>query len=225
MAKLFFIGDSITAGAWDAKGGWVAQLAGQLLAKTGTSEAKHRGFYCMPYNLGVSGDTVADVIRRFEKELATRTYGDSELDTVELVFAVGVNDSVYLLNEDRNHATDEVFEEDLRTLITRAKVLSNRISFVGLLPVAEDQVSPCPWNPLLGYQNESIKRFNNIIKNVCTSEDITFLDLFDDWAAKDNLKDYLSDGLHPNTAGHNKIAEQIGDFIFNDSFDAYHTKE
>ena len=61
MAKLFFFGDSITAGAWDERGGWVGRLIGQVMAMNIDGHATQDGFYCFPYNLGVSGDTANTV--------------------------------------------------------------------------------------------------------------------------------------------------------------------
>ncbi len=224
MAKLFFIGDSITAGAWDDRGGWAGRLIGQILHKSKTSEKKHLGFYCMPYNLGISGDTIADVIRRFEKEVLARTYGDSPKDTVQLVCAVGVNDSVYLMNEDRQHAPDDVFEEDLKNLICMTKKITSNITFIGLLPVIEEKTSPCPWLPSVGYQNKEIKRCNGLLRKNCEIEGVTFFDVYDKWSAMPNLDEYLSDGLHPNAKGHELIAQQIGAFLLTPEFDKFHTK-
>ncbi len=224
MAKLFFIGDSITAGAWDNAGGWATQLCGQLLDRTRTSVNKKQGFYCMPYNLGVSGDTVADVIRRFDQEVGARTYGDTPQDTSQIIFAVGVNDSVCLLEQNCNHATDATFEEDLKALIMKGRKVTNNITFNGLLPVDEARTSPCPWNPLLAYRNESIERFNGIIRDVCMREGVSFINHFEEWATMTDLKDHFTDGLHPNAQGHEKLAKKIGETLFNDAFTDFHTK-
>jgi lysophospholipase L1-like esterase len=224
MAKLFFIGDSITAGAWDEAGGWATRLSAQLLHRTRTSTAKHKGFYCMPYNLGVSGDTVADVIRRFDQEVGARTYGDTEQDKSQIVFAVGVNDSVCLIEEKCNHATDATFEEDLMILIKKARAITDHITFNGLLPADETRTDPCPWNPLLAYRNESIERFNGIIRDVCAREGIGFINHYDEWAAMPDLADYFTDGLHPNACGHEKLAKKIGERLFDDAFTDFHTK-
>ncbi len=224
MAKLFFIGDSITAGAWDNQGGWASRLSAQLLERLNTSERKHEGFYCMPYNLGVSGDTVADVIRRFEKEVSTRTYSDNETDTVQFVFAVGVNDTVYLLEEERDHASDEIFKEDLLKLISLAKKITSNITFVGLLPVEQERMDPCVWSPYLAYRNENIERFNTIIEDTCKSEGLSFISFFDEWKAFPDLENHLSDGLHPNDKGHEKIAKKIGEALFTEAFTDFHTK-
>ena len=224
MAKLFFMGDSITAGAWDVRGGWVGRLVGQLLSKTATSVRRTKGFYCMAYNLGVSGDTAPDVLRRLEKEVTTRVYGSAEDDTIQMVFAFGVNDSVYSLAENCNCYTDDESKNDVYEIIKVAQKFTHHISFIGLLPVDEARVNPLPWDTEKSYTNKNIQYFDGMIKNICAEKNIDFLPLFEKWSAMENLDEYLSDGLHPNTKGHELMAQQIGEFLLTPEFEAFHTK-
>ena len=224
MAKLFFIGDSITAGAWDAQGGWVMRLMGKIMDKTRTSERKFKGFYCMPYNLGVSGDTAPDVLRRMKNEVTARVYGGAADDTVQFIFAFGVNDSVYSLEENKNYYTDEEFQDDVARIISLAKIYTNNISFIGLLPVDETCVNPVPWAPERAYKNDCIKHFNTMLSSLCEANDVAFLDLFYKWKTMTDYQDYLSDGLHPNSAGHELMAQQIGEFLLTSEFEKFHTK-
>ena len=224
MAKIFFIGDSITAGAWDPKGGWANRLSGRLMERTHSSVNKAQGFYCMPYNLGVSGDTAPDIVRRLESEVTARVFGGAEDDTLQFVFAVGVNDSIYSLEEKKQCYGDEEFQDDLERIIAIAQTFSNNISVLGLLPVDEALVNPTPWAEGKAYKNESIQHFDGLIKGVCEREKVAFLPLFEEWAAMPDLASYFTDGLHPNEKGHEKLADTIGDFLFTDGFDEFHTK-
>lgn len=224
MTRLFFIGDSITAGSWDERGGWANRLSGQLMTRTGTSANKHKGFYCMPCNLGVSGDTAPDILRRLKSEIAARTFSGEDNDTIQFVFAVGINDSVYLVNEQKNAYSDKEFQGDLVEIIKLAKSLTDNISFIGLLPVDEDRVNPTPWAADRAYTNQNVKHFNDMIGTVCQEQNVPFLSFFEKWLAIENYKDYFSDGLHPNTQGHQSMAKEIGEFLFTDSFTNFHTK-
>lgn len=225
MAKLFFIGDSITAGAWDDRGGWAGRLIGQILAKSKTSENKNQGFYCMPYNLGVSGDTAPDVLRRLEKEVTARVYGGADNDTIQLVFAFGVNDSIYDTAAQTNCYVDKEFEDDFHAIMEVAKKFTANISFIGLLPVDEARVNPVPWVEGRAYTNKNIQHFNHMIENLCAKHNVAFLPLFDKWSALPDINDYFSDGLHPNSKGHALMAQQIGEFLLNEDFEAFHTKD
>jgi len=224
MTKLFFIGDSITAGAWDERGGWVGRLSGELLSRTRTSLRRSQGFYCAPYNLGVFGDTAPDVLRRLERELLARTYGAPESDTVQIVFSFGVNDSVYDLTTQQNFYTDAEFQDDVNRIIEAARKFTNNISFIAALPVDEARLNPVPWIEGRAYKNDSIAHFNALTENTCTREGLDFFSVFDQWAAMPDLNDYLSDGLHPNSKGHALLAEQIGTFLFTPEFEEFHAK-
>ena len=223
MAKLFFFGDSITAGAWDSQGGWVNRFIGQIMKKSIAPELADDSFYCMPYNMGVAGDTAPDIVRRLSAEVKTRTYNDSPDQSVQFVFAIGVNDSVQYAHDLSNVYTDEEFQLDLEVIIEKARHHTNNISFIGLLPVDEDITMPMKWEPTKGYSNKSVQHFNKMIADKCAQHDLPFLNLYDAWLKMDDYKSYLSDGLHPNDKGHSLMTQQISRFLLNEAFDKFHS--
>lgn len=222
MAKLFFIGDSITTGAWDEKGGWANRLIGKIMHETMTAEFTATGFYCLPYNLGVSGDTITDILPRLTSEMQARLDPDNPNEAVELVFSIGVNDSVHMVAEDRPRFTDQEFEDNLKELIKLSKTMAQRISFIGIAPVDDDLLNPIPWAPEKAYACEHTQRFEEIIKSVCQEYDLPFLPLFKTWKSLPDWKDHLIDGVHPNSKGHALLAKQIGEFIITDEFRKFH---
>lgn len=224
MSKLFFIGDSITTGAWDRQGGWANRLIGQIMQKTMKTNFEANSFYCMPYNLGISGDTAEGIISRFSSETALRVDPDNTGEAVEVVVAIGVNDSVYMVEEDRPRFTDDQFCKNLNKLADIVQGIEvHKISFIGLPPVDDDLLNPIPWAPEKAYACEHVKRFEDIISEICTKRDIAFLPLFERWKSMPDWKDYLIDGVHPNSKGHELMAEQIGDFLFTPEFEKFHT--
>ena len=223
MAKLFFVGDSITAGAWDENGGWANRLIGEIMSETMTAGFSETGFYCLPYNLGVSGDTVADILPRLKNEMRARLDPDNPNEAVELVFSIGVNDSVHMVSENRPRFTDQEFEQNLKEMIILSKTLAQRISFLGMAPVDDDLLNPIPWAPEKAYTCEHVQRFENIIQSVCQEYDLQFLPLFKTWLSMPDWKDHLIDGVHPNSKGHAFLANKIGAFIMTDEFRKFHT--
>ncbi|NCC21113.1 MAG: hypothetical protein EOM26_01470 [Alphaproteobacteria bacterium] len=221
MATLFFFGDSIAAGAWDERGGWVDRVAGEILKKTESSLHGSGGYYCFPYNLGVSGDTAPEVLERLQREIDARI--DEQREAVGIVLAVGVNDSIVLEEENKPRFTNDEFRENVRRLAVMAKAVAGRVAFVGLLPVDEALVAPMPWAPSMSYRNTRIHAFEGVIATVCAQEDLRFLPLFERWIAKPKYKALLSDGVHPNSDGHAALAEEIGAFLFADGFADFHS--
>lgn len=223
MAKLFFVGDSITAGAWDEKGGWASRLTGQIMQETINANFTEKGFYCLPYNLGVSGNTVADILPRLKDEITARLDPENPDEAIEIVFSIGVNDSAYMTIEDRPCFTDREFQENLECLVMLSRKMARRISFIGILPVDDDLLRPVPWAPEYTYACEHIKRFEKIIASVCQKHGIPFLPLFEKQFSMPDYKDYLIDGIHPNSKGHSLLAREIGKFVITDAFRIFHS--
>ena len=200
MTILFF-GDSITWGAWDEEGGWVARIKKHVDAKTIASSFD---YYQDIYNLGISGDKTDDILERFEGETKSRI--DEEQESA-IVFAIGVNDSQHIDNQGHRVPINQ-FENNLKSLIEKARKFSNKIVFVGLFPVDDSKLDPTPWDDNKCYKNEYVEKYNEIIKKGCNSCQVDFIDLYGKFIDK-HYKDLLLDGLHPNTEGHKQIAEVV----------------
>jgi lysophospholipase L1-like esterase len=175
--NICIFGDSIIWGSYDIdKGGWAERLKTWLMKED-----------IEVYNLGISGNTTSDILKRFDTECIERM---PEM----LIFAIGINDS--------KNIQIERFEINLKELIKKAKKFSEKIVFVGLTPVNEKIAK--------GYSNERIRLFDSKIKSVCLKEKIHFIEMLDEWANSQNL---LYDGLHPNSKGHDKIFQIVKKFL------------
>ncbi|WP_346767604.1 GDSL-type esterase/lipase family protein [Knoellia koreensis] len=79
---LVFLGASMVAGVGDPKGqGWVSRVVGRT---------QHPDLELTAYNLGVRGDTTADLLARWQAECGPRWRGRSEK---RLVVSIGANDA------------------------------------------------------------------------------------------------------------------------------------
>ncbi len=222
MSKIFFLGDSITAGAWDEGGGWANRLIGRIMRKTMAAGFLEGGFYCLPYNLGVSGDTVPDLLARAAQEIGARMDQDDTPASVQIVCAIGTNDSQVVTSGNETQITIDAFAQSLERLCDLAKKLSNRVSLIGLIPVDESLTDPCPWAPDCSYTNARLKVFEDAIGRVSSLKGLAFLPLFERWDAMGDYSRYLLDGLHPNGAGHGLLADQVGDFLLDEGFFRFH---
>jgi lysophospholipase L1-like esterase len=205
MVRILVFGASITYGAWDKEGGCVQRLRKFLDEKTLTDP----NFYCIIYNLGISGDTTEDLLERFEFETKQRL---KEEEKTIIIFAIGTNDSQFIHSQNSLRHSPQKFQNNLQKLVNLARKFSSKIIFVGLTPVDELKVDPIPWDTDKSYKNEYIQKYNEIIKSVCKKNKIYFIEILEKFVKLD-YKDLLEDGLHPNSKGHQEIFEIVKDYL------------
>lgn len=190
-------GDSITYGAWDEAGGWVDRLRSYL---HGLTLASHFQSYYFLYNLGIPGDTTADVIKRFSAECEAR-------EPHVIIFAVGINDSRWQEPGHAPHVTEAAFRENIAKLIVAARRITPAVVFIGLTPV--DERRTMPFEPDCAFENKRILHYNDIVRQITKDEKVLFLDVHSAISIDTDLKD----GLHPNRNGHEKLFILIRDFL------------
>ncbi|HKZ45578.1 MAG TPA: GDSL-type esterase/lipase family protein [archaeon] len=207
MSIVLIFGDSITYGAFDTENsGWAGRLRNYL--DEGSSEV-----FFITYNLGVSGDNSSELLKRFESECESRINDRlEEGESAYIIFSIGINDSQCLNMEKKLRAPEKQFELNIQKLIELAKKFTSKIMFVGLAPVDEDRTVPIPWDTNKSYKNSNVKKYDQMIQDVCARNKIPFVEIFDK-LSKLNFKDLLYDGLHPNTKGHEKIFEIVKNSI------------
>jgi lysophospholipase L1-like esterase len=185
-------GDSIAWGASDStRGGWVERLK-VYLGEQHDSDV---------YNLGVSGNTTGDLLKRLEYEARVRNPN-------LIVFAIGINDSQYLESKNNPKTPLNIFEQNLTQLIGIARKFTPRVIFVGLTLVDESKTKPIPWDVQKYYDNDNIQKYDSSIQSACEGKGVLFVPMRGIITVED-----LHDGLHPNSDGHNKIYEKIRDFL------------
>ena len=201
--EIIVFGDSITYGAWDKEGGWVARLRRFIDEKY---PEQH-----ITYNLGISGDTSKDVLERVELEAKRRIFEKSPL----IIFQIGINDSA-ILSSKRNEEWISIkeFERNIKRLIFEARKITdnNKIFFVGHVFVDEKKTHPVPFDKNVTYTNDNVRKYNETVKEICDKEKIGFIDVLPDFKKQD-LGHLLQDGVHPTTSGHEIIFRTVRDFL------------
>lgn len=193
IESICIFGDSISWGAWDLeKGGWVNRLW-LFIAERNDDE------YVMIYNQSIDGGTTETILKRFENESKIR-------DADAIIFQTGGNDSAYRGTPDNHLVLPEKFKENLKEIIKRARKITNNIIFTDIKNCDESKTTPVHWTDIY-YTNNNIKKYSDIMKEVCKENNVLFLDV----GLLDN-KDF-NDGLHPNSAGHEKIFVKVKDFL------------
>lgn len=182
-------GDSVTFAGY-IKNSWANLLRWQFESL--------RNEYYEVFNLGVSGDTSVDILKRLPTEAAARAPD-------QIVFAFGVNDSAYIFDTHEPLVTESDFTENVQTLIQQAKTFTNNIVFIGLVLGDDSILKPFPGSSKgNSYDHERVKRYDQILKTVAIEHKCLYIDLSQALSPDD-----FDDGLHPNEIGHQKMFQVI----------------
>jgi lysophospholipase L1-like esterase len=96
--------------------------------------------------------------------------------------------------------------------VAAARRHTDRVLLVGLLPCDEARMQPPPWSEDGGehYANDRIAEFDQAVRRVAADTGTDLADPFEEALAGDHTA-LLHDGLHPNGAGHQLLADRIGE--------------
>lgn len=205
MRDIYVFGDSIAYGQWDAEGGWVQRLRAEIdaafIAGTGPKT--------LIYNMGIPGNTAADVLARMDGEMAPRF--DAARDNL-ILFAVGMNDAHFSTSANAPRFTEAEFTDNIAALIAMARKYTPKVGFAGLNPVDQPRVDPLPWNTEKAYRQQRVEAFERLLRSQVLAEGLFFADIWREWIGLD-YKKMLCDGLHPDAEGHRRIAAAVAPFL------------
>lgn len=197
--RILVFGDSITQGFYDPdKGGWCNRL--ELYAQQKTIESDWN-FDKTFFNLGISGGKSDDLVKRLENEIQARK--DSQ--DIVIVIATGANDSVSNDVTKENRVPLEEFSKNYQWLIDTAKKYGKVIT-VGITPVQEELLSPIPWFPGHSYLQSERERYDVEIKRLSEENSVVHISMLHIF---EPTEEFLIDGVHPNSLGHERIYERI----------------
>lgn len=203
IRRIIVFGDSISFGSNDrAYGGWVVRLK-NYFARTGQ--------FHHVFNLGISGENSSQILKRVEIEIGPRISTDPEKKSLLLV-CIPINDTrISGSVAGSSEIGKDEFAGNLANLYSLGKKNVDEIVFVGMTNVDEKKTNP--WQEVIErriacWRNDVIEEYNEIAKNYCKQNGIRFIDMFGLFDESD-----LSDGLHPNEIGHEKMYEKIKSFL------------
>lgn len=192
LINIIVFGDSLAYGVADTEfGGWVNRARIYL--------DNHEEREINVFNLSISGEITEETLNRFKAECTVR-YNKDKITII--VFAVGINDTQDINGNYR--VSIEQFISNIKALIHAAKKFTNNILFVGLTKVDESKVVPVFWNKNKSYFNDKILEFDNSLEIICNKEKVLYLKVYDMITLND-----LSDGLHLNNIGHQKLCDVV----------------
>ena len=211
--RILVFGDSITQGFHDDEfGGWANRLSALAIKRGIESDYNYD---VSVVNLGVSGDTTADLLKRVDSEAKARTqkYPTDKFDVALL--AIGINDSKFEMESRKNSIPIEETIKNLESITSVVSEYCQKIIIVGLTPVFDERIQPMSWKPTHGYSNEVIDSYNHKIKDFANENDFLFIDTKSVYDG--NEDSCLPDGLHPNAEGHRLIFERVKESLEKES--------
>ena len=176
---LVFLGASMVAGVGDPKGqGWVTRVVGRT---------QHPDLALTAYNLGVRGDTTADLLGRWKAECAPRWAGRAEK---RLVVSIGGNDAVSGVSLARHRLN-----------------LANILDDAASTGIGTFVVSPAPSDD--AEVNEKLDVLVEAQGDVCSRRGVPFVDCFSPLLGHEQWQSDLAASSvphHPGQAGYGLIA-------------------
>ncbi len=193
--RVFFFGDSITLGCNDSSRlGWPGRLC----------RAQDR--QVAAYNLGVNGDTSADIAARWRAEALARSRNSPGL----YVFAFGFNDAA----RPDGGSTQVELDASLahaRAILGGARELS-AVLWIGPTPLDERVAPQSTDSGCWDLRNAEISRYDAAYAGLARELAIDYLPLFTDLSREPRYLRALADndGVHPADDGYAVIAERVG---------------
>lgn len=190
------LGDSITKGVRPGVG--PEQTFGALLA----AALERRGLQLPVRNVGIGGERTDQALLRLDRDvLALRP----RLVTV----MYGTNDSYVDRGAQRSRLSLEQYRENLTRLVTQ---LQGRGSRVVLMTPPRWAADAAP-NGLGENPNLRLEPYVQVCREVAKQQRVPLVDHFAAWTRAEargvNLRDWTTDGCHPNPRGHQDVAERL----------------
>lgn len=184
-----FFGDSHTVGVGDEEGlGWTGRVGAAALRD---------GIPTTSYNLGVGGETSADVAARWRAEARPRLPRASDEGDPRVILAFGVND-VSLEDEERR-CTQEQSLLSLEEVLLGAQALGLRRFVVGPAAIDDEAV------------NDRIAELSYAYRMLCARHRVPFVPLVDELRGNEAWRRSIAagDGAHPGAAGYAEVARLV----------------
>lgn len=183
--RVLFFGDSFTAGAGDPTAlGWVGRVAAACQPLTA-------------YNLGIRGETSAQVAARWQTEAWPRLRADAAHG---VVFAVGAND-----------ACGDPTDADPPRLDLAASVatVADLLEAAALMQLPAFVVGPPPVGEPAA--DERVAALTDAYGRLCRSRDVPFAPVAPTLLADPLWREeaHAGDGAHPAAAGYARLAELV----------------
>jgi lysophospholipase L1-like esterase len=195
-----FIGDSILNGYWDQPfQGWGLRLVGKF--------GQDRPYAVGAINTAISGHRVFDALYQLCGPVIS-----CRPDCV--IISIGANDIQRSVGPGQEILMSRDLREEIWTKLLDLATKNIPQVFVTSVQPVDDSKMPFVYDgvPQCWFMNKDIDAYNKDIQNYCRQYDVEYLD-FNGAVDRQKWPGMLHDGLHPNPAGHEFLAELAYGFL------------
>jgi acyl-CoA thioesterase-1 len=191
-ARVVCLGDSVTKAV--RPGVTEEQTFCALLQRTLTSPARP----VEVINAGIGGNTTADGLARFERDVL-----DRDPDVVVLMF--GLNDSWIDNGKSSSRLTVDQYRENLLRMIVTLRDLERQVVLMTPNPAIAPQYDP--------QRNRTLRPYVDAVRQLARQQQLELVDLYAYFGELGlegvDLNSLFTDAMHPNPAGQKQIAELL----------------
>lgn len=190
--RIVLIGDSITLGrnASTRNSSWARRLEAYL-------KTNSKGSFQMNNNA-------------VEGEIAQTGFDDVEDNVIkytpDIVFiGYGTNDCT----KERGRYVNDIynFESNMEDIAEAIRSQTNAVIIFNLAPPVIEELCN---NEIITIHNRDIEAYNKVVKRICASMALSFIDHYSIMSGKEDLDKLIDmDGVHPNDEGHRVLFENI----------------
>lgn len=151
-------------------------------------------------NVGIGGERTDQALNRFEKDVAAK-----KPSIVTIMY--GANDSYIDKGKDQPRLSKEQFEANLNKLLEQCKKAGIKPILMTSNTYGRTPSKNGPGNN----PNDLLAQYMEVTRRVASQTSTPLVDHFEFWTTKDkggaDIGKWTTDQLHPNAAGHHKMAE------------------
>lgn len=121
-----------------------------------------------------------------------------------------------LLGTKNDDKAIDKFYGNIRKVIDKIQSLNSRAKIVFITPLKRGRFENQPVYPESNNAGNKLEQYVQAIKYVCGEKSVQVIDLFNDSGINENnLSQFTTDNLNPNTAGYDKISQVIANELEN----------
>ncbi|MFA6940797.1 MAG: GDSL-type esterase/lipase family protein [Clostridiaceae bacterium] len=152
----------------------------------------------------VPGQNLGMMADRLTKEKLT------DIDLITIFGGTNDYGNNKLLGAKEDDKTVDKFYGNIRKVIDKIQSLNSKVKIVFITPLKRGRVENQPVYPAANNAGNKLEQYVQAIKYVCGQKSIQVIDLFNNSGINENnLTQYTTDNLSPNTVGYEKISKVI----------------